>query len=334
MQTMKNTENPTQIAEAAAFRSSAVAQMAGMPVATLRIWEQRYRAVQPRTSHGGHRLYTALDLQRVMLLRSLTSQGHAISAIAALTDTQLRELAAQGRVTISDKKILRPLRLAVIGAGIALRLQRPALATRARQYFSQIDVYDDMSFWHTKEHRADLVLLQMNTLHPDLLPDNIDQARTTVIYRFAGSATIQTLHDRDISTLRDSGDDQALGDWLATLAEQMNSEPDNEPVLAAETETASEPSGPRYTEQQLTEIAGLNGSLACECPSHMAELLMQLHSFEQYSANCTNRHPEDAAMHRYLHQVAMASRMLFEDAMTQLMRHEGIQLPVNTAKGE
>ncbi|WP_339940426.1 MerR family transcriptional regulator, partial [Undibacterium luofuense] len=81
---MKNSENPTQIAEAAAFRSSVVAQMAGMPVATLRIWEQRYRAVQPRTSHGGHRLYSALDLQRVMLLRSLTSLGHAISAIAAL----------------------------------------------------------------------------------------------------------------------------------------------------------------------------------------------------------------------------------------------------------
>ena len=31
------------------FRSGAVARMAGMPVSTLRIWEQRYQAVGPTT---------------------------------------------------------------------------------------------------------------------------------------------------------------------------------------------------------------------------------------------------------------------------------------------
>ncbi|PTT75507.1 hypothetical protein DBR42_28750, partial [Pelomonas sp. HMWF004] len=66
------------------YRSGAVARMAGMPVATLRIWEQRYQAVRPSTAASGHRLYSAADVQRVLLLRQLTGQGHAIGAIAAL----------------------------------------------------------------------------------------------------------------------------------------------------------------------------------------------------------------------------------------------------------
>lgn len=41
---------PTAEAPGPVFRSAAVARMAHMPVATLRIWEQRYGAVQPATA--------------------------------------------------------------------------------------------------------------------------------------------------------------------------------------------------------------------------------------------------------------------------------------------
>src|SRR6476469_8045320 len=71
------------------FRSTAVARMAGMPVATLRVWEQRYRAVGPGTAPSGHRLYSAADVERVVLLRQLTGQGHAIGSLATMTMDQL-----------------------------------------------------------------------------------------------------------------------------------------------------------------------------------------------------------------------------------------------------
>ena len=74
------------------FRSGAVARMAGMPVATLRIWEQRYQAVRPTTAASGHRLYLAADVERVTLLRRLTEQGHAIGLLAALDTDQMREM--------------------------------------------------------------------------------------------------------------------------------------------------------------------------------------------------------------------------------------------------
>ena len=46
----------------------------------------------------------------------------------------------------------------------------------------------------------------------------------------------------------------------------------------------------------LADIAGLSSTVACECPRHVAELLMQLSHFEAYSAECVARSPEDAAL--------------------------------------
>lgn len=74
------------------FRSGAVARMAGLPVATLRIWEQRYQAIRPTTAPSGHRLYSLADVERVSLLRRLTQQGHAISLLASLNNEQMHAL--------------------------------------------------------------------------------------------------------------------------------------------------------------------------------------------------------------------------------------------------
>ena len=102
---MKRNKLPKAPAPAAThgptFRSGAVARMAQMPVATLRIWEQRYRAVQPITAPSGHRLYSPADVQRVLLLRRLTEQGHAIGSIATLDAAQLQQvsLASDGKAS-------------------------------------------------------------------------------------------------------------------------------------------------------------------------------------------------------------------------------------------
>jgi hypothetical protein len=58
----------------------------------------------------------------------------------------------------------------------------------------------------------------------------------------------------------------------------------------------------------------------------VAELLMQISSFEAYSAGCMNRSPADAELHAYLQQVAASCRTLFESALERVARHEGLRL--------
>jgi hypothetical protein len=67
--------------------------------------------------------------------------------------------------------------------------------------------------------------------------------------------------------------------------------------------------------------------LYCECPRHVVELLLTLGTFEHYSAECVNRSPADAALHRYLERVAGTARALFEDALVLVARSEGLVLP-------
>ncbi len=80
------------------FNMKSVTTMTGVSEHTLRAWESRYEAVQPRRSTNGRRLYTESDVERLRLLARLVERGHAIGGIANLSD---RDLAA--RVVASDR---------------------------------------------------------------------------------------------------------------------------------------------------------------------------------------------------------------------------------------
>jgi len=82
----------------------AVAKLTGLPVDTLRAWERRYRAVTPGRGTRG-RMYSDVEVRRLMLLRTAVDGGHAIGQVAALSDTELQDLAqtpyaANGKRTV------------------------------------------------------------------------------------------------------------------------------------------------------------------------------------------------------------------------------------------
>jgi len=68
--------------ETPALRIGAVARRTGVAVATLRAWESRYRVLRPSRTEGGHRLYSEEDVDRVLAVLRLTSQGWSVSAAA------------------------------------------------------------------------------------------------------------------------------------------------------------------------------------------------------------------------------------------------------------
>jgi DNA-binding transcriptional MerR regulator len=346
------------------FRSGTVARMAQMPVATLRIWEQRHRAVQPGTAASGHRLYAPADVQRVMRLRQLTGQGHAIGSIAHLDDAQLQRLLDEADLPTPPPRsrpgaqgAARPTpRVAVVGAALAARLQRPALLRQLTHSPYRLTVFEsltdvakkgtpaDLLLWHAPElqpaGRADLQATHL--LDPSAaLPADLAAAlqacgaqAVAVVYRFAGAAATRALASAGAHALREPADDEALGAWLARLLTDLTPRGTAAPAQAqAQAQAQTRPGAPagavaprRFDDAALTTIAGLSPTLACECPRHVAELLMQLSSFEAYSAGCIHRSAADAQLHAYLHQVAGTARALFETALERVARHEGLPL--------
>ena len=66
--------------------------------------------------------------------------------------------------------------------------------------------------------------------------------------------------------------------------------------------------------------------MRCECPHHLADIVLSLRAFEDYSKACENRNPDDAALHHYLWRSAAQARALFEDAIVHVAKAEGIEL--------
>jgi len=59
----------------AVYSISAVSRMVGVPVATIRTWEDRYGLVVPARSTGGHRLYRRDQVGQLRFVRTQMAQG-------------------------------------------------------------------------------------------------------------------------------------------------------------------------------------------------------------------------------------------------------------------
>jgi hypothetical protein len=82
----------------------------------------------------------------------------------------------------------------------------------------------------------------------------------------------------------------------------------------------------RFSNLQLSKLANLSNTIKCECPKHITDLVRDLVSFEIYSAECENENSEDSALHSYLHATTAQARSMLEEALSHLIRVEGISL--------
>jgi MerR family transcriptional regulator, light-induced transcriptional regulator len=298
------------------LRSGTAARLAGVPVATLRVWERRYGVVAAPKSATGQRLYSGHDVQRLRLIKQLTERGHAIGTIATLS---LAELARRGQAEAAAPLPRDAGRLVVVGSHLAARLQRlpgrPPLAL-----YDDLDAADAADAVPTDTLAVQLASLQAESARRLLaLAGRLQARRVIVVYGFGADAVVQQLRAAGAQVHRDPVDP---GDLLRLLG----APPRLLPAQAAPT-TPAGPLPRRFSDAALAALAVVPSSVACECPRHLAEIVQQLAGFERYSADCGSRSPADAALHAQLSGVAGTARAMFEQALLRVVEAEGIVLP-------
>lgn len=70
----------------------AASEFSGVSTETIRAWERRYQAVQPKRLGNGRRVYTSEDVAKLKILNKLTHEGHPISHIASLSLNKLNHI--------------------------------------------------------------------------------------------------------------------------------------------------------------------------------------------------------------------------------------------------
>jgi len=69
-----------------------VSKRTGLSAHVIRVWERRYKAVEPVRTETNRRLYSEADIKRLRLLHRATAVGHSISAVANFTLEELEDL--------------------------------------------------------------------------------------------------------------------------------------------------------------------------------------------------------------------------------------------------
>lgn len=112
---MENSSSKWSATEEPIYNIGVVSRMTGIPVATLRVWERRYKFPRSDRTAGGHRLYSERELVRLRWVKSTIDQGMQTSqAIRAL-----RSREREGRIPeLAPASIPAPLQPA--GEGSAL----------------------------------------------------------------------------------------------------------------------------------------------------------------------------------------------------------------------
>lgn len=309
------------------YRIAAVARMTGMPETTIRMWERRYRAVQPQRSAGNGRLYSRADIERLQLLKAAVDAGNAIGTIAGLTSEQIgARLADAGlRPPPAAPDEAQTSRVLVCGAGLAERLKG---SWSGRTELELLPALESLPETAPKLDAVDVLIVESPTLPADVLR-RLRQLRAgtsarlvIVVYAFASRHALSRL-DQDGFIAMPMPADPA---HLARLCLLVRTLPAQMPQ-STERRLLQRAAPRRYDDRFLATTARRSSSVRCECPNHLADLLTKLNAFEQYSLECEQADVKDASIHALLYSAAAQCRELLELALQKVLEHEGIAGP-------
>lgn len=353
----QQTEDPS-----VCYRSGVAARLTGIPVETLRVWERRYKVAAPRLSETGQRLYSPSQIRRLAAIKQLVDLGHPIGLVAGLPIEALISM-RDGASLIANRSAgptagnrVQELGIVLIGPGLSiLQFDQPRSVLSLKIMGRFVSVAEcSRQAAGSAPIKVDVFVVEMATVNEqtlaavDVLKAVFNARWGIVLYRFAPSDLIRRLRTAGYQAVRSPVD----GIQIESLCRQLmpprywDIDARGSGSLPASTAlstvagtaqgtaagTAASPPLPVFDEASLVNFTKPSGGIYCECPSHLAELVLSLTSFERYSADCENSSPQDAILHRELNQVAGQARSLLERALVKVAMAEGLPVPALPAR--
>jgi DNA-binding transcriptional MerR regulator len=325
------------------FRSAAVARMTGIAVATLRVWERRYRVVAPPQSATGHRLYSSENVRRLGLIRALIDQGHTIGTLAPLDDAALQRLLLAAAPEFAlPSFVAAPADAPPAAQALGLWALGRTLPAAVAEQASRLACSPRLQTWSELAQAEaaltglgetlDVLAVELDTLNADhadrllALRSRVSARQTLVVYGFGSEVVVQRLRRQGITVWRGPMGRAEMALLLRTVLGVATS------YTAA---TSAEPQAPRLSPEALALAARSTSRVLCECPRHLAELVQLLGDFEDYSGQCAVDSPADRQLHDDLGAAARHARGAFEQALRRLAAAEGwsLQGPAHASLG-
>jgi len=303
------------------YRIATVSNLTGLRAQTLRVWESRYSAVQPKRSAGNVRLYTRSDIERLIILRSAVDAGHAISTVAALTDRQIKARFKGAPVAVARPRE-RGCRALVCGEALA-SLLTPAWRSRSDVHIQSIlPSLADIDFGSMD--KVDAVIVDAPLLSRTLpltlqrLQAATDASVVIAIYTLSDRQVLARLDNANVIALAAPTDPAQIARICQLGLLVKPPAPDDFSRMLTHSAAPR-----RYDDAFLHQLSQMPSKVQCECPNHIADLLNKLNAFERYSLECESTDMADAPLHAMLYSAGSHCRAIFEEVLGRLLVREG-----------
>lgn len=302
------------------YRSGEAAKLVDMPAATLRIWEQRYGVVSPPTSASGQRLYSDVDVSRLRTIKSLVDRGHAISSIAHLDTDQLAHLASGVGAQAFPEEVERATNLFIVGFSGRVTLEMPKSVKHI-----PLKAVEEIPRADGEAEVANCIVVRVEALHEDTVlaivaaAQRVSCEQILIVYAFGTRRATELARLEGIQLRRAPNAllhaNDIISDYLRSLRRKDSAASGRDRIWLR--------SPRRFDNETLASVVSQSTTIACECPKHLAELVLQISAFERYSDECLSRSPADALLHKHLGDAANRAVAMFEDALAAVAEHEG-----------
>ena len=281
----------------------AVVKLTGVPAHTLRKWESRHDLAVPVRTETGRRVYTEEHIEQIRLIKMLVDQRHALGQLTGLSTEALRDMA---NLHTEPPPAPSPQSIALVGETISRAL--PANPNVTARFDGSYTDWDNLS-----SDDFDTFIVECDTILAEeaayFSAHAREDARLILVFRHAPRRYTQQLEHAGVTCVQTPVTDTTLTSTLS-----LSTTPQDTPLPA------------RFGKQELARIAAMTPGIECECPNHIAQLLMDISSFEQYSQQCVDTDPKEQALHRKLALISAQARTLFEEALVAVTTADGITI--------
>ena len=296
----------------------------------MRIWERRYKVVEPYRSDNADRLYHRDDINRLTLLKMLVDRGHTIGSIVKFNNDELTErleVHDHGKSFNINDSNGSSISVVVVGSVLPLQIEHSDIDDSS---FCFSGLYKNKNEFEEKHvnKTTDILVLEYPTIQEDQIDDihglfkSSGAKKLILIYGFSNSAAKRFLKDTDYVFIHAPITIDHLHAEIKHQIEEENLYKDNMDNL----ELGNEAPKRTYSNKHLIQLASASSTIKCECPQHLSAMIIKLVQFEVYSSECENRSKKDAELHKMLGNMTGHARFIMEQALTKVVEAEGIKI--------
>ena len=222
--------------------------------------------------------------------------------------------------------------MAILGATLPQRLQAD-LESEQGETIELVGSYENREEFSSAElaQDVDVLVVELPVLDGKSAPElrelsrHARASRTLVVFGFGSAETVAQLERSGTTALRFPVTWEEIR-VLAGADRYPQKQQKTTETEGLEAGLNEEPPERLYDDRQLAAASTISTAIKCECPHHLADLILSLCHFEEYSARCKSQSREDAALHAYLHVTTAKARRLMEQALQKAIEVEGIDL--------